>query len=109
MQPRFPSLLRLAAFLVFGGLMAGCESSRALRYQATGKSLDDLLQARYECLKETQQQAWSVIYGRSTTPPTQAVLPTCSAFHACLAARGYVRVERGGLAVPKGLEIDCKG
>jgi hypothetical protein len=35
------------------------------------------------------------------------VKPNCSAFKACLAARGYLEAENGNLEVPSSAKIEC--
>jgi hypothetical protein len=48
-------------------------------------------QDRYACLQETQQRV-------SLGAATSVVMPTCSAFNACLAARGYHRSNTANIA-----------
>lgn len=95
-------------------LFAGCapvqpQYQPQLRYESLrGATLDQFLRDRYACYQETAQR----VSGAAITPyggaATSNVIPSCSAFSACLAARGYLRNDAGGsLVVPPGAVLQC--
>jgi hypothetical protein len=72
---------------------------------------------RYACLQETQQRVSDTYVNQSGGASTSQVMPTCSAWNACLAARGYFRADTtnpedfkqpGSLYVPQGTIVYCR-
>lgn len=97
------SSLSVAVVLVF---ITGCVTTPS-RYTAYGKSQDDLMRDRYQCYQETQQRVSGAYVNRYGGAANSSVIPSCGAFNACLAARGYLKSENGNLVVPSGALIDC--
>lgn len=57
---------------------------------------------RYECYKETQQRFSDAFVGPYGGSAGSQVIPSCSAFNACMASRGYLRSDTdGNLVVPQ--------
>lgn len=95
-------ILALAAVAV-----AGCATQ--VRYQKDGGSTQEqLLKDRYDCLRETQQRVSSASINAYGGAADSSVMPSCSAFAACMASRGYVRSDKGNVIVPDSARIECK-
>jgi hypothetical protein len=83
----------------------------------TGASQQQFMNDRYTCLRETQQRVSGAHVGPYGGAASSQVLPSCSAFNACLAAHGYYRaadttnladfMQPGSLYVPQGAMIQC--
>lgn len=99
--------IRVPILFAVGLILAGCETLPHA-YMASGKTQQDLLRDRYECYRETQQRVSGASVNRYGGSASSNVIPSCGAFNACLASRGYIySKERGTLVVPKGAEITC--
>lgn len=82
----------------------------------TGKSQQQFMQDRYECYKETQQRISNAYVNEYGGSSSSQVLPKCSAFYACLAARGFYQYNTedmqqlykpGYYYVPQGASVQC--
>ena len=87
-------------------LLSGCVT--VPRYAGSGKSQADFMRDRYQCYQETQQRVSGAYVNRYGGAADSRVMPSCSAFSSCLAARGYYESERGNLVVPSGAGIQCQ-
>lgn len=98
--------------------MGGCASTPAyMRYVSnTGASQDQFMKDRYACYQETRARVSGAFVSQYGGAANSQVMPPCSAFNACLAARGYYRADttnpndfnqRGSYSVPQGAMIQC--
>ena len=80
-------------------------------------SQEQFMKDRYDCLRETQQRVSSASVDAYGGQSSSQVMPSCSAWHACLAARGYFRNDTtslddfklpGSLYVPQGALVYCR-
>ena len=70
---------------------------------------DQWMKDRYACYNETQQRVSGAYVGPYGGAASSTVIPSCSAFNACLAARGYFRSDATGtLTVPAGAVVQCQ-
>ncbi len=111
-------ILSLTFIVILSASIASCATESPVQppvpiaYDAEeGTTQSQMLQARFECWKETAQRVdqggFGVSDGFGGGYSDSKVLPDCSAFSACMAARGYIRDPRGALIVPKSAEINC--
>ena len=74
-------------------------------------TFQDLANARYQCLQETSERqkdiAVLVNKYKGTAKVTSTVMPTCSHFNACLAAKGYYKDPNGRFDA-SGIKIRCR-
>jgi hypothetical protein len=76
-----------------------------IRYSNPTATPDRFVKDRYDCYRETAQRVEKGDrYGVGTYSELK---PNCSAFNACLAARGYFQLKDGNLEVPASDKIDC--
>ena len=105
----------LRVILVFT-VFSGCATTPTyIRWiTTTGATQQQFMNDRYSCLKETQQRVSGAYVNQYGGVSNSQVQPPCSAFNACLAARGYYRSDTtnpadfnhaGSLAVPPGAVI----
>ena len=99
--------------------VGGCATTNVtyMRYlNNTNATQEQFMKDRYSCYQETQQRVSNAYANQSGGAANSQVLPTCGAFNACLAARGYYRADTtnfadldqpGSLFVPNGAEIRC--
>jgi hypothetical protein len=78
---------------------AGCNGcAEPLRFtNLNGSTTAQFTQDRYTCLRETQQPSTNASADQYSATRTSRVIPSCSAFQACLAAKGYIRSDDGPL------------
>ena len=98
--------------------ISGCAPPTYVRWiNRNNATQEQFMQDRYSCLQETQQRVSNTFVNQYGGAANSQVMPTCSAFSACLAARGYYRSDTtnladfnqsGSLYVPKGAEIQCR-
>ena len=89
-------------------VVSGCTSGPT-RFTNYGATQEQFMKDRYECYRETQQRASSAYVNRYGGAARSQVIPSCSAFLACLASRGYLLSNTSGnLIVPTGAEIQCQ-
>ena len=77
-------------------------SCAAVKYNGPG-TFQDLANARYQCLHETSERQIDDVAAASTS----TVMPTCSHFQACLAAKGYYEDPNGKFDA-SGIKIRCR-
>src|ERR1700751_796593 len=97
------------ALLVASG--SGCATTY-IRYLSTNNATEaQFTQDRYQCYEETQQRVSGSFVNQYGGAASSQVLPSCSAWNACLAARAYYRSDTtsvaelhapGSLFVPQG-------
>ena len=100
-------------------LLSGCGAPTYWRYVSnnTGATEQDFMNIRYQCLRETQQRVSGAYVNAYGGAAGSTVVPTCSAFHSCLAAHGFYRVadtpdpsvfnQPGNYYVPQSAAIQC--
>ncbi len=114
--------MRLVTFVGLGLLVwtaTGCVTPQPqpqpIRFSHPTATIEQLLQDRYACYKDTEREqkhsssggyanGYGANYGGSSN---STVMPSCGAFNACLAARGYLRSPSGNLEVPATAELRC--
>ena len=106
-------------YFALASILIGCASGPPSYMRFTGpanKSQQDFVSERYSCLKETQQRITSTAVNEFGGASSSSVMPSCSAFNACLAARGFYRQDTtdlsvfnqaGNFSVPQGAVISC--
>ena len=102
------NLLPVITAALLAGAISSCVTPPPPRFVSDlGASQDKFMQDRYACLKETQQPTSAAFVGGDTGSARSVVEPSCGAFNACLAARGYSQSETGPLTVPSEAVIRC--
>jgi hypothetical protein len=97
----------LTAILVVA-LVGGCASTVPTWTSNRSASQDEWLKDRYACYNETQQRISGASVDQNGGAANSLVVPMCTAFNACLAARGYTKNDAAGyLGIPKGAELNC--
>lgn len=112
MKINYPKLA--LAFLVM--TLSACAPTY-IRYMSNNNATQDqFMKDRYACYQETQQRTSSAFINQYGGAASSVVIPTCSAFNACLAAHGYYRADTrnladfntpGSLSVPQGTVLQC--
>ena len=106
-----------AALLAAGLAVSGCSTTYIRWVNSRGVSQEEFMKDRYACLQETQQRVSDAYVNQTGGASTSQVMPTCSAWNACLAARGYYQVnttnledfkQPGSLFVPQGAVVYCR-
>ena len=79
-----------------------------IKYKNTG-TLEELLKARYECLKEQSNKS-NVGNVNVNVNSNRNYQPTihCAEFGACVATKGFIRSPKGTLILPKEYEAQCR-
>lgn len=99
-------------------VIGGCATTPTyIRWMTnTGATQQQFMNDRYACLQETQQRVSGAFVNQYGGASSSRVMPPCSAFNACPAARGYYRADTtnlddfrqpGSLFVPQGAGIQC--
>lgn len=100
-------------------LVTGCASQpRYMRYvNNTGATQDQFMKDRYSCYQETRERVSAAYANQYGGAASSQVVPSCSGFNACMAARGYYRVadttdvtvfqQRGNYYVPGSAMLQC--
>ncbi len=92
-------------------LIGGCATGlpTIMRWTNNNQSTQDQwMKDRYACYNETKQRISGASVDQSGANANSIVIPMCSAFNACLAARGYNRSDATGtLTVPEGTVVQC--
>ena len=88
-------------------ILAGCSSQQTIRFNGEG-TFQELIEARYECLQETQQEGASGIANAYGANVDSRVMPACGAFATCLATKGFYRADDGHLVIPPELNVQCR-
>ena len=101
------SITRKIIGIILIVIVSGC-AAVPMRFTNYGATQEQFMKDRYECYKETQQRASSAYINQYGGFASSQVMPSCSAFNACLASRGYFRSDaNGNLVLPAGAEIQC--
>lgn len=103
-------MLKLLLSIVAASTLVGCAippPQPVKFYSSNGASMDKFLSDRYACYQETQQRISSAGVNQFGGSSNSQVIPSCGAFSACLAARGYILSDKGNLEVPQGAIISC--
>src|SRR2546425_1016341 len=96
--------------------VSGCATTYYRYISTSGATQEQFMRDRYSCYQETQQRVSNAYVNQYGGTSSSQVRPTCSAFNACLAARGYHRSDTtnladfnqpGSLSVPQGAVIQC--
>lgn len=96
--------------------ISGCAPTYIRWMTTTGATQQQFMNDRYACLQQTQQRVSGAYVNQYGGAASSQVVPPCSAFNACLAARGYYRADTanpadfsqaGSLSVPQGTAIQC--
>ena len=96
--------------------VSGCATTYYRYISNTNATQQQFMRDRYSCYQETQQRVSNAYANQYGGVANSRVMPTCSAFNACLAARGYYRSDTtnladfnqpGSLSVPQGSVIQC--
>ena len=77
------------------------------QYNGPGNQ-NDFARSRYECYKEAREISLNSSSDRYGSTTNAGVLPSCSMFSSCLAAKGYERVDEGQFEVTPQLQIKCQ-
>ncbi len=106
----------VATILLMGASISGCATTY-IRYLSSNNATESqFMQDRYQCYQETQQRISGAFVNQYGGAASSQVLPSCRAWNACLAARGYYRSDTtsvaelnqpGSLFVPQGAVINC--
>jgi len=75
------------------------------RFDGPG-TFQDFAQARYQCTQETSRRVSGAYVNQYGGSSSSNVMPSCSAFSACLAAKGYYRNPNGRLDA-SAIRVDC--
>ena len=95
--------------------VSGCAPTY-IRYINPNATQEQFMKDRYECYQETQQRISGAYVNQYGGAASSRVMPSCSAFNACIAARGYIRSDTtnladfnqpGSLSVPQGAVLQC--
>jgi len=98
---------KLALIYLAGLLLAGCAYyGGTLKFTGPG-TFQEFAQARYQCAQETAAPQGGAVVNRYGGAASTSVVPNCSAFSACLAAKGYFRNPNGNLDASS-IPIDCR-
>lgn len=110
--------MRKVILMLLSVFVSGCANPTYYRYiNNQGATQDQFMKDRYACYTETQQRVSGAYVNEYGGASSSQVMPSCSAFNACLAARGYYRSDTqnladfnapGSLSVPAGAVIYCK-
>ena len=108
---------KIVSFIFLVLLLSSCATGYYAFVGPTNKTQSDFMQARYSCLQETQQRVSSAYANQYGGSSSSIVAPSCSAFKACLAARGFYEQngvtdlsffnQPGHFSIPQGTMIDC--
>ena len=111
---------RLLIAVTAAGVLNACAARQQsyMRYvNNRAVSQDQFMKDRYSCYQETQARVSAAAADRYGAAARSQVMPPCSAFNACMAARGYYRAadttnledfkRPGNYYVPQGAAIQC--
>lgn len=108
-----------SSFFILAITITGCASGPPSYFRFIGpanKTQQEFINERYFCLKETQQRTSNTSVNQYGGSSSSSVIPSCSAFNACLASRGFYRQDTtdlsifnqpGNFSVPQGAVINC--
>ena len=110
------SIRFFATILLMAASMSGCATTYIRYLSSNNATQAQFMQDRYQCYQETKQRISGAFVNQYGGTSSSQVLPSCSAWRACLAARGYYRSDTtnvaelhapGSLSVPQGTVINC--
>lgn len=114
------SLMKMFWLLAASFALFGC-AQQPLSYirwiSNSNATQEQFMRDRYQCLSETQQRVSQAFINQYGGASNSAVMPSCSAFNACLGAKGYFRSDTtnladfnrpGSLSVPQSAVISCQ-
>ena len=84
-------IIKTIALSAFAMLMTGCAVPK---YDGPG-SFQDFANARYQCVQETSARVSGAAVNQYGGAARSSVMPSCSAFSACLASKGYYESQNG--------------
>ena len=99
--------------VLFGAVLLGsCASApppSVLRWTSNNQATQQQwLNDRNSCYNETQQRVSDPSADQPGINPNRVDGPICRAFNACLAARGYTRLDTTGtLTIPEDASVKC--
>ena len=111
--------IKFIIHLILFTIVSGCASAPPSYMRFTGptnKTQQEFVNDRYACLKETQQRRSNAAVNEYGGAASSSVMPSCSAFNACLASKGFYRQDTtdlnvfsqpGNFSVPQGAVINC--
>ena len=88
------SILKLSLSLLSILSLAGCIHGGTYRFTGPG-SFQDFATVRYQCLQETKTRTSGAFVNQYGGAASSDVTPSCTAFDACLASKGYYRNPNG--------------
>ena len=95
---------KISALLFF--LITGC-APPAPKYDGPG-SFQDFVNVRYQCVLETSARTSGAFVNQYGGASSSRVMPSCSAFSACLAAKGYYKSQTGRFdPAAAGIVVQC--
>ena len=87
-------------------ILCSCVHGGTYKFSGPG-DFQQFAQVRYQCLQETSVRQSGAFVNSSGGAATSTVTPNCSAFDACLAAKGYYRNPNGNLDASS-IPISCR-
>jgi len=84
--------VQMTVLLAMTVIVAGCAVPP--KFDGPG-SFQDFANVRYQCIQETSARTSSGSANQYGAYTTSAVMPSCSAFQACLASKGYYAQPNG--------------
>jgi hypothetical protein len=92
-------------------VLSGCADMAPAPYKGTYRfsgpgTFQEFAQVRYQCLQETKARVSSGFANEFGASAGSTVKPSCSAFAACLAAKGYYNDPNGNLDASS-IIVDC--
>jgi hypothetical protein len=87
-------------------LLAGC-AVPVPKYDGPG-SFQDFVNVRYQCVLETSARTSGAFVNQYGGASSSRVMPSCSAFSACLASKGYFKSQTGRFdPAAAGIVVEC--
>ena len=91
-------IIKTIALSAFAMLMTGCVAPAPMlmapKFDGPG-SFQDFANARYQCLQQTSARVDGGFANQYGGALSSSVMPSCSAFSACLASKGYYQSQNG--------------
>ena len=85
-------------------ILTGCAVPN---YSGPG-TYQDFANARYQCVQETSARQSGAYVGQYGGYANSTVMPTCSAFQACLASKGYYQDSNGRFNPQAAGIVNCR-
>ncbi len=101
---------KILAITLIGLNIVGCLGpvgpyGGTLRFDGPG-TFQDFAQVRFQCAQETSRRVSGSFINQYGGSSSSNVIPNCSTFNACLAAKGYYRNPNGRLDA-SGIQVNC--